>query len=350
MVKIKIGIVGAGTVSQQYLDNLVNILNIDVVMISDIDLEKAESRAKEYNIKSFGSVQDLLLNPEIEIVLNLTTPTSHEDITIKSLKARKHVWSEKPLALNTDGVIRIKEASEKSGYKVGCAPDTFLSPWFKAGLDVINQGKIGKVVSATTAFEISGPEDWHPNPEFLYSKGGGPVFDVGPYYLTALVSVFGPVTSVFAKSNKAREYRVIGSGPKAGKVFPVEVQTNVFSILQFGDGQISQSSFSFDSTKMRSGVLEIHGTEGTLVLPDPNWYEGSLQIYRRDKIGEAPEEIFLDKEPGYRGVGLVEMIRAIRSGREPEAGLALSGHIVQIIQAIEESSIIGEEVKIQPLI
>lgn len=347
MNQMKIGIIGAGVISQQYLDNLTKAKSVTVEMVADIDQSRAEQRAQEYTIPSSCNVEQLLGRTDIELVVNLTIPKAHEEVTSNCLRAGKHVWSEKPLAMDFDAVQRIQKLATETKLHVGCAPDTFLGPGIQTGLRLIQQGRIGKVLSATTAFEVPGPESWHPNPDFLYAKGGGPIFDMGPYYLTALVCALGPIGKVSARANKSRESRVIGSGPRAGETFPVEVPTNVVALLDFRSGNFAQSSFSFDSAKIRAGVVEIHGTEGTLVLPDPNGFEGSLQLFRHENLEGTAEEIPCEGKVMYRGVGVVDMIRAVRDGDQPRANLDLAGHVVEVMQALETSGTQSREIEIQ---
>ena len=347
MSVMKIGVIGAGVISEQYLENLTKAASVSVEMIADLDLGRSEQRAKQYGIQNFGTPEQLLAREEIELVVNLTIPKAHEEVTVAALKAGKHVWSEKPLALDTAAANRIRKQAKESNREVGCAPDTFLGPGIQTGLRLIKEGKIGKVTGATTAFEVSGPESWHPNPDFLYAKGGGPIFDMGPYYLTALVCALGPVTQVVARSSQARDFRVIGSGPRQGEKFPVEVPTNVLALIDFAGGEAAQSSFSFDTARPRAGILEIHGTEGSIVIPDPNMHEGSLQLFRIDSGSWKPEEIACVGEVMARGVGVVDMVQAIAQGKRPRADIELAAHVVEIMQSLEEAARSGKVVKIE---
>jgi predicted dehydrogenase len=346
MTALRIGLIGAGVISEQYLDNLTKASAISVEMIADIDISRAEDRAKKYGVAAFGTPAELLARNDIDLVVNLTIPSAHEEVTISCLRAGKHVWSEKPLALNVESVGRILEQARISGLEVGCAPDTFLGPGIQTGLRLIQEGKIGELLGASTGFEVPGPESWHPNPDFLYARGGGPIFDMGPYYLTALVCALGPISKVTARSSQGRAFRTIGSGPRAGQQFPVEVPTNVVALIDFTSGGVAQSSFSFDSAKVRAGVLEIHGTLGTIVLPDPNGFEGTLELYRHDSGSFDPELIPCRGEVMYRGVGVVDMAHSIKNGVRPRANIELAGHIVEVMQALEKSATHGNEVRV----
>jgi predicted dehydrogenase len=347
MAAMKIGIIGAGVISEQYLENFSKAKAVSVEMIADLDISRSEQRATQYGITSFGTPEELLARDDIELIVNLTIPKAHEQVTVAALKAGKHVWSEKPLALDKQAAERIRKQAKESGREVGCAPDTFLGPGIQTGLRLIREGRIGKVTGATTAFEVSGPESWHPNPDFLYAKGGGPIFDMGPYYLTALVCALGPVSQVVARSSQARDYRVIGSGPRQGEKFPVEVPTNVLALIDFVGGEAAQSSFSFDTARPRAGILEIHGTEGSIVIPDPNMHEGSLQLFRIDSGSWEPEEIACVGKVMQRGVGVIDMIHAIAQGKRPRADIELAAHVVEVMQALEQAATSGELVKIE---
>jgi len=343
---MKVGVIGAGVIAEQYLENLTKAPAVSIEMVADLDPARSEQRARQYGVPAFGTPEELLARDDIELVVNLTIPKAHEEVTIAALKSGKHVWSEKPLALDKVSAARIKQQALMSGREVCCAPDTFLGPGIQTGLRLVAEGRIGKITGATTAFEVLGPESWHPNPDFLYAKGGGPIFDMGPYYLTALVCALGPVSRVVARSSQARDFRVIGSGPRAGERFPVEVPTNVIALIDFVGGQIAQSSFSFDCARPRAGVVEIHGTEGTLVFPDPNSHEGTLQLFKVDSNDSEPELISCVGEVMQRGVGVIEMAQAIREGRPPRAGIDLAAHVVEVLQALEEAATAGGEVSV----
>lgn len=338
MKPMKIGLMGAGVISDQYLRSLTKTKSLEVAMIADIDIARAEQRANEFGVAASGSPADLLGREDIELVVNLTIPKVHEEVTTNCLLASKHVWSEKPLALDTEATARLTEVSAKTGFLVGCAPDTFLGPGVQTGLRMISEGIVGPLLGATTAFEVPGPESWHPNPDFLYAKGGGPIFDMGPYYITALVCGLGPIRQVVARANQAESTRVIGSGPRAGERFPVEVPTNVYAMYDFTTGQIAQSSFSFDCARPRVGVLEFHGTEGTISIPDPNDFEGTIRVWRRDSGSFDPVETRSAEPLATRGTGVVEMARAIRHGREPRANIRLASHVVEVMQATEAAA------------
>lgn len=342
---VGVGIIGAGVISTQYLDNLTKAGDVEVHMIADLDLDRARSRADEYGVAGSGSVDDLLARDDIEIVLNLTIPAAHAPVATACVDAGKHVWTEKPFALNRDeGGALLARAVERN-LRVACAPDTVLGPGVQTARRLLEQGAIGEPISALTMFQVSGPETWHPSPEFLYAHGGGPLFDMGPYYLTTLVQLLGPITRVDARGTRARTERVIGSGPKAGTRFPVEVPTNVAALYETAAGHIAQSTFSFESPLPRVGVVEITGTEGTLVLPDPNGFDGEITIWRAGMMpDDEPERHPAVGHGMTRGLGVVELARAIRAGVPERASGELALHVLDIMQSTEQSTESGEAI------
>lgn len=342
---VGVGIIGAGVISTQYLDNLTKAGDVAVRMIADLDVDRARARADEYEVAGAGTVDELLARDDIEIVLNLTIPAAHAPVATSCVEAGKHVWTEKPFALDRDEGGRLLALANERGLRVACAPDTVLGPGVQTARRLLEQGAIGEPVSALTMFQVSGPEAWHPSPEFLYARGGGPLFDMGPYYLTTLVQLLGPITRVDARGTRARAERVIGSGPRAGTRFPVEVPTNVAALYETAAGQIAQSTFSFESPLPRVGVVEITGTEGTLVLPDPNMFDGEITIWRAGMMpDDAPERHETTGHGMTRGLGVVELARAIRAGVPERASGELALHVLDIMQSTEESAASGEPI------
>ena len=342
---VGVGIIGAGVISTQYLDNLTKAGDVAVRMIADLDVDRARARADEYEVAGAGTVDELLARDDIEIVLNLTIPAAHAPVATACLEVGKHVWTEKPFALDRDEGGRLLALANEKGLRVACAPDTVLGPGVQTARRLLEQGAIGEPVSALTMFQVSGPEAWHPSPEFLYARGGGPLFDMGPYYLTALVQLLGAITRVDARGTRARTERVIGSGPKAGTRFPVEVPTNVAALYETAAGQIAQSTFSFESPRPRVGVVEITGTEGTLVLPDPNGFDGEITIWRAGMMPDDEPERHTAEGPGMtRGLGVVELARAIRAGVPERANGELALHVLDVMQSTEQSAESGESI------
>ena len=233
---VGVGVIGAGTISDTYLENLSNFADTEVLAIGDIVADAAKEKAAKYEVPAAGDVATVLDHPDIEIIVNLTIPAAHADVATQAIAAGKHVWNEKPLALDRVSGRSLLRDAEEAGLLVGCAPDTFLGPGLQTACRLIEQGMIGTPLTALALLQLPGPELWHPNPAFLYAAGAGPLFDLGPYYLTALVQVFGPMSAVAALGSKARERRVIGYGPKAGEEFDVTVPSHVSALVQYESG------------------------------------------------------------------------------------------------------------------
>jgi len=331
---VGIGVIGAGTISDTYLENLTRFADTDVLAIGDIAPEAAKEKAAMYDVAAAGDVATVLDHPEVEIVVNLTIPAAHAEVASQAIAAGKHVWNEKPLSLDRVSGNTLLRDAEEAGLRVGCAPDTFLGQGLQAACRLTEQGMIGTPLTALALLQLPGPESWHPNPAFLYAAGAGPLFDLGPYYLTVLVQTFGPVSSVAALGSKARERRVIGSGPKAGEEFDVSVPSHVSALVQFESGQSAQAMFSFDSALPRT-LLEVNGTEATMLFPDPNRFDGDIAMRRRG--GEDWETVATMKALSTRGTGVLEMARALREGRPHRAQGLLAYHVLDTMIAIAES-------------
>jgi predicted dehydrogenase len=339
---VGVGIIGAGVISAQYLTALTTFPDVRVLFVADIDLDRAKSRADEFGVAGSGTVDELLAIDEIEIVVNLTIPAAHVEVGERILAAGKHVWSEKPIGLDRPSVARLLATGEASGLRVACAPDTVLGAGVQTALRAIAAGDIGTPLSATTMMLGPGPEAWHPAPEFLFAVGGGPLLDMGPYYLTTLVLALGSVERVAAAASTASLTRTIGSGPRAGTEFPVEVPTHTSALLRFVDGGSAQSTFSFQSALPRSGFLEITGTDGVLVLPDPNTFSGATTLWRRGS--DASVQIEPIGSAAGRGTGVLDLARAIRSGKPERASGELASHVLDVMLSIGEAAQSGEYV------
>ena len=331
---VGVALVGAGVISGQYLTALSSFPDVRVLSVADLDVDRARAQAEAFGVPAHGDVASALAIPEVEIVVNLTIPAAHAEVATAALQAGKHVYGEKPLALAPSDGAKILAEAQARGLRVGSAPDTFLGAGLQSATRAVRAGLIGEPVSATAVTQGPGPESWHPSPEFLFQYGAGPLFDIGPYYLTALVSLFGSVTRVAATSRQAREQRVIGSGPKAGTVFDVEVPTHVHALLDFASGPSTSATFSFDSAVSRR-MIEITGTEGTLSLPDPNTFEGPLRI---QKFGEEEwRDLPVTGTTAGRGVGVLDMARALRSGGRHRASGELAQHVLELMASITDS-------------
>jgi predicted dehydrogenase len=332
---VGVGIIGAGVISKEYLDNLTSFPDIEVVAIGDLFEESAAARAAEYGVPVHGGVDAVLGNPDVEIVINLTIPAAHVEVATRAVNAGKHVWSEKPFSLDRESGLGLLKTADAAGMRLGCAPDTFLGAGLQTARRMIERGDIGVPLTALTLMQSPGPESWHPNPAFLFQDGAGPLFDIGPYYLTTLVQTFGSIRRVAAFGSKSRETRVIGSGPKAGEEFAVTVPTHVSSILEFEGGESAQSIFSFDSPLKRAGFVEITGTEATIAFPDPNRFDGEVRI-----CAAGSDDWITVPSVGStasRGTGVLEMARAIREGRPHRAQGELAFHVLDTMASIAES-------------
>lgn len=336
---VGVGIIGAGVISTQYLDNLTTFADVVVHAIGDLMPAAAQVRAEEYGIAVHGTPDVVLNHPDVEIVVNLTIPAAHVPVALAAVRAGKHVWTEKPFALDRESGRELLAEAESAGLLLGCAPDTFLGAGLQSARRVIESGAIGTPLTALTLFQVPGPEAWHPSPEFLFQAGAGPVLDMGPYYLTALIQTFGSIRRVAAMGSRSRDTRTIATGPRAGTDFDVAVPTHVGVLFEFESGQQAQSIFSFQSTLKRVGWMEISGTEGTLSLPDPNMFDGKLRITRPDAADW--EDLEIQGSTAGRGHGVLDMARAIRAGRQHRAQGLLAFHVIDALLAIEESVATG---------
>jgi predicted dehydrogenase len=340
--RVGVGVIGAGVISTQYLQNLTSFPDLDVRFIADIDQSRAQAQAAAFGIRGFGSVAHLLADDDIEIVVNITIPAVHVEVALQVLGAGKHVWSEKPFALTRVRGKQLLDAAQAAGLRAASAPDTFLGAGLQSARRLVEEGEIGAPLTALTLVQNPGPEAWHPNPDFLFQAGAGPLFDLGPYYLTALVQFFGPIARVSASTSTARPSRTIGSGPRAGESFDVSVPTHVGALYEFAGGQSAQSVFSFDS-KIGRTQFEITGVDGSMVVPDPNFFDGEISVHRGGKERSTwPAK----GQTTSRGIGVVELARAIRAGRPERASGELGYHVLDVMVATIESGQRHETVEI----
>ena len=331
---VGIGLIGAGVISDTYLDNLTTFPDVRVLAIADLDTVRAAAQAATYGVPRSGDVAGLLADPQVEVVVNLTVPAVHVDVGLAALAAGKHVWAEKPLALDRPSARKLLDWARERGLRVASAPDTALGAAFQTVRRVVEAGRIGEPRTALALCQSPGPESWHPAPEFLFRPGGGPLLDMGPYYLTDLVLLFGAVDRVTATGGRYRASRVIGAGSRAGTAFPVTVATTVTALIEFAGGGSAQLVLSFDSALPRT-VLEVTGTLGTAVLPDPNRFDGSTRLHVLGR--PEPEDLPAQGHSAQRGTGVLELARAIRAGTPERASGELAYHVLDVMLAIEES-------------
>ncbi len=340
---VGVGIIGAGNVSSQYLPSLLSYPDLDVRGIADLDVSRARDQAAAYGLGFAGPVPELLEQDGIELVVNLTIPAAHAEVGLAVIESGRHLWGEKPFSTDRASARKVLAAAGAAGVMVGNAPDTILGAGIQRSQRLLADGAIGAPATVLTLMQGPGPERWHPRPQFLFARGAGPLFDIGPYYLTTLVQLLGPIASVTAAGHRARAERVIGTGPDAGASFPVEVDTHISVLTTFASGLVGTSVYSFDSAVGRQR-LEITGLEGAMQVP-VSGFNGPTRLLR----GAAPdgwEEIDAGGEERGRGVGVLEMARAIRAGQQPRASGELALHVLDIMLAIEESAASGSPVAV----
>ncbi|HCD33480.1 MAG TPA: oxidoreductase [Phycisphaerales bacterium] len=352
---IKVGIIGCGNISSIYIENLSNMFKgVKLVACADIDLSRAQAKAEQLNddgkvkypdLKAM-TVDELLADPEIQIVVNLTIPVAHHEVAKKAILAGKCCYNEKPLCLSRDQAQELVKLADENKVLVGGAPDTFMGAGIQTCAKIINDGWIGKPISATAFMCCPGHESWHPAPEFYYLPGGGPMFDMGPYYLTALVNLLGPVAKVAGLTARAKEERVCTSELRKGDVMPVDVQTHVTGLMQFASGATGTIITSFDVWKHTLPCIEIHGTQGSLSVPDPNCFGGPVKLcVQRSDFKEMPlSHSYADNS---RGLGVADMARALRDGDAFRANGQLASHVLELMHAFHDSSDSGQFVNIQ---
>ena len=351
---IGVGLIGAGNISDQYLTNLTRFPDVQVRAVGDLDGDRARAQAQAYGVPAAGDAQVVLDDPGIDIVVNLTIPAAHVEVSEAIIAAGKHVWTEKPIGIDRESSRRLLEHADAAGLRVGVAPDTVLGPGVQTAKRAIARGDIGRPLFAQTTFQWQGPEIFHPNPAFLYATGGGPLLDMGPYYVSTLVHVFGSVAAVAALGMRGSDTRTVQVGPLAGTDFAVEIPSTVSVLMRFDDGGQAQSLYSTDSPLRRHGVVEIAGTEGTLVIPDPNTFGGDITITRplaEMVVPPAPvvQQVDHVEQEGIltgRGLGLLDMARAIRDGRSHVASGEIGYHVLDTLLSIEEAVDSGEFVTV----
>lgn len=337
MKKYGVGVVGCGNISDIYMTNITQMFeNLNLIGIADLDLFKANAQAEKYKTTVY-STEALMAHDEVDIILNITTPKTHRAICELALNAGKHVYVEKPLSLDVeDGRFLIDLAQEKGLY-IGGAPDTFLGSGIQTCIKLINDGWIGDIIGCNAFMLCHGHESWHPDPEFYYQHGGGPMYDMGPYYLTALAKLIGPIDMVAGMTKKSFDTRTITSEKKNGQIIEVEVPTHVTSMLRFENGAMGYITTSFDVWGANLPKIEIYGSKGTLSVPDPNTFGGPVKLLTEhdQEFREIP--LLFDQKENSRAYGISDMAKAIDSGSESEASGALAYHVLETMDAIHKS-------------
>jgi len=335
--------VGCGAISANYFKNAQNLPILEMAAVADLDMERARERAAEFGVPKVYTVEELLRDPEVEIVLNLTIPAAHGPLALQALAHGKHVYGEKPLAIHRDEGRQVLETARAAGLRVGCAPDTFLGAGIQTARKVLDEGAIGRPV-AFTAFMLSrGPEHFHPNPEFFYQPGGGPMFDMGPYYVTALLNLLGPIKRLTGSASVAISERTVATGALQGQKIPVNTPDHVCGALEFENGAVGTLMTSFAITHGlhdRQFPITIYGTEGALKVPDPNTFDGPVQVRGAgdEEWRDAPHAF----PTGYgRSVGLADMAHAVRSGRAHRASAEQAFTTLDVMQGFLDASAEG---------
>jgi predicted dehydrogenase len=331
MEPVAVGIIGTGNISSIYMQAGKPFPILRIVACADLEPERARAQAEKFGLSRACSVDELLRDPAIDIVVNLTVPLAHAEVALAAVEAGKHVYNEKPLAVRREDARRLLDLAAARGLRVGCAPDTFLGGGLQTCRALIDQGAIGRPVGAFAAMLASGPESWHPSPDFFYQEGAGPLFDMGPYYLTALATLLGPARAVSGSARTTHAERVIGSGPRAGEKIRVTTPTHVTALIEYEEA-VATLTTSFDIGHGYAPRLEIYGTEGSLRLPDPNTFGGPVQIKRGAEWEEVP--IAHGYTENSRGIGVADMAYAIRDGRPHRASGELAFHVLDTMHTI----------------
>lgn len=344
MKQTTVGIVGCGNISGIYLESPKKFPNIRIGACADIDLERAQAQAAKYGVPKACSVEELLADPEIEIVINLTIPAAHAQVGIAALEAGKSVYNEKPLSIAREDARRLLDVATSKRLRVGCAPDTFLGGGLQTCRQLIDEGAIGQPVGATAFMMSGGPESWHPNPDFFYQVGAGPMFDMGPYYLTAMISMLGPVQRVTGSARITREQRTITSKPLSGTVINVTTPTYISGVLDFASGPVGTIITSFDVHSAVLPRIEIYGTEGTLSVPDPNTFGGPVRLWQLSTNEWRDMPLTHAYTENSRGLGVADMAEALEQERPHRASGEMAYHVLDIMHAIHDASREGKHV------
>jgi predicted dehydrogenase len=345
--KTRVGVIGCGNISKAYLTNLPRFPHVEVVACADLNPAAAEAQARAFGVPRILAPEALVADPAIDIVVNLTIPQAHVTVDLDALRHGKHVFSEKPYALTREEAQEVSALARAAGLRVGCAPDTVLGAGVQTCRRLVDEGAIGRPLAFAANMLCGGHESWHPSPEFYYLKGGGPLFDMGPYYLHALITLLGPVRSVSAAARISFPERTIASQPKAGTKVKVEVPTHLTAILEFVGGAVGTLTTSFDICGPHTNPgIEIYGEEGSLQVPDPNGFGGPVFLGRR--AARTWEEVALTHPyaDGGRGLGVADMAAAIARGRSHRANDAIALHAVDIMLAVHEAAAEGTRLEL----
>ena len=352
--RLGIGFIGTGNISSAYLramlghETMAGFPVLDIKALADMRPEAAQARAAEFGLKSM-SIDEMLASPDIQLIVNLTIPRAHVDVGLKALAAGKHVYSEKPLGITYAEGRKLLDAANRAGLRIGSAPDTFLGGSHQQARAVVDSGALGQIVGGTAFFQCPGHESWHPDPAFYYDIGGGPVLDMGPYYITDLVNLLGPVARVSAMGSRLRLTRPVTSEPKKGQMMDVKVDTHVTASLGFASGAIVQVGLSFDVAAHKHVPLELYGTDASLIVPDPNFFGGDVEIRKRGR-DETWTNVPVTQpyaDGNYRSLGVADMATGILENRPHRANGDLALHVLEVMEAFEVASREGRTIDIK---
>lgn len=346
MKPVTIGLIGTGNISGIYLSNAAKFPELNLVACADINAPAAAAKAAAHGIAAM-TPEALLADPRIEIVLNLTTPQHHVPVGLRVLAAGKHLYAEKPLATTFAEGQRLVAEARARGLRVGSAPDTFLGGSHQTARAALDAGLIGAPRAGACTMMVPGHELWHPAPDFYYAPGGGPMLDMGPYYLTCLVNLLGPVAAVTGAHRAATTTRTIATGPRAGESVPVTVPTHITGILDFASGPQVTLTTSFDVWKHGHNHIEIYGDTGSMIVPDPNRFDGEVLIAHGKADWEPRPTAFPHGDDNWRILGLADMARALREGRPHRASADLALHVLEVMEKIIQSGDQGRRLQVE---
>lgn len=349
---LRVGVIGCGNISTAYLTLAPLFRGYDIVAVADINMETARTQAAKFDVRA-QTVDDLLAARDIDLVINLTIPAAHVSVSRAILEAGKHVYSEKPFVLTLGEAQELGDLARTKGLRIGSAPDTFMGGSHQLGRTLINEGAIGDVTSGVAVIMSAGMESWHPNPDFFFQKGGGPVLDMGPYYVCNLVQLLGPVAQVTSMTGMAQTTRTIGNGPRKGEAVPVETPTTAHAVMKFESGAVITLLSSWDVQSSNHPMMELYGATGTMDLPDPNFFGGEITLTPRggaaqSKTWDHPFGVPNgdDGRANYRGAGLADMALAITENRPHRCNDTFATHVIDVLTAILEAGETGRVITV----
>ncbi len=343
---LNVGVIGCGNIIRAYLETFPRLSAVKLVCVADIEFSRAEAVARQQVGVRALAVDELLADDDVDVVLNLTNPKAHAEVALRAIHAGKNVYGEKPLAVSTREAREVLEAAAANRVRVGCAPDTVLGTGIQTARKAIDDGLVGRPISATATMVTPGHERWHPNPDFYYQAGGGPLLDMGPYYVTALVTLLGPVASVVGAASHIRASRIIGTGPRKGEIIPVSTATHVTGVLVHTSGTLSTIVTSFDAVASLAPNIEVHGEHASLVVPDPNRFVGDVRMRSLDATDWATLPISAGYLDASRGFGVQDLAET-PEGQEPRAGGIMAFRVLDVMESLLRSAQLGKAIAIQ---